>query len=162
MRDSVLLRPQEFSFDFRFSERRSGAFDSRRIVLLLACIALAGVLAAQTFFGSIVGTITDSSGASVAGAKVALTNTATGERRAGASGADGNYHFVNLIPGLYRLDVGLWGESRNLQFRIEAQNLLNHMNAGQPDGGLSNRTFGMITSQSGPPRRVMGALKLSF
>jgi hypothetical protein len=59
-------------------------------------------------------------------------------------------------------DFGLWSESRKLQFRIEAQNLLNHMNAGQPDGGLSNRTFGMITSQSGPPRRVMAALKFSF
>ena len=59
-------------------------------------------------------------------------------------------------------DFGLRSELRKLQFRIEVQNLLNHMNAGQPDGGVLNRTFGMITSQSGPPRRIMAALKLSF
>jgi hypothetical protein len=70
-------------------------------------------------------------------------------------------------PGYSQWDVSLLKdfavrESLKLQFRVEAQNVLNHMNAGQPDGGLSNRTFGMITSQSGPPRRMMAALKLSF
>jgi hypothetical protein len=61
----------------------------------------------------------------------------------------------------YRLH-GFGRESRKLQFRVEAQNLLNHMNAGQPDGGLGNRTFGMISTQSGLQRRVMAALKLTF
>jgi hypothetical protein len=70
-------------------------------------------------------------------------------------------------PGYSQWDVSLLKdfavrESLKVQFRVEAQNVLNHMNAGQPDGGLSNRTFGMITSQSGPPRRMMAALKLSF
>ena len=92
------------------------------VLLSLACIALAtGLLVAQTFFGSIVGTITDSSGASVVSAKVALTNTATGERRAATSGADGNYQFVNLIPGLYRVDVENTGFKHLTRDSVEVQ-----------------------------------------
>ena len=92
------------------------------MLLSLACIALsAGLLVAQTFFGSIVGTITDSSGASVVSAKVALTSTATGERRATTSGADGNYQFVNLIPGVYRVDVENAGFKHLTRDSIEIQ-----------------------------------------
>src|SRR5712691_3931610 len=120
MRHTELLSPSIYqsSLDFRNTAPGLGV----RIALLLACIALAaGVLAAQTFVGSIVGTITDSSGASVAGAKVALTNTATGERRAATSGADGNYQFVNLIPGLYRIDVENAGFKHLTRDSIEVQ-----------------------------------------
>jgi hypothetical protein len=122
MRHTVLLSPKCISFECGFSKRRPGAFAPCRTVLLLACIALAaGLLVAQTFFGSIVGTITDSSGASVVNAKVGLTNTATGERRATTSGADGNYQFVNLIPGLYRIDVENAGFKHLTRDSIEVQ-----------------------------------------
>jgi hypothetical protein len=59
-------------------------------------------------------------------------------------------------------NVALGSESRRLQLRFEAQNLLNHMNAGQPDSGVTSLTFGQITTQSGLPRRVMVAAKLYF
>jgi hypothetical protein len=59
-------------------------------------------------------------------------------------------------------NVSLGKESRRLQLRFEAQNLLNHMNAGQPDSGVSSLTFGQITTQSGLPRRVMVATKFYF
>jgi Carboxypeptidase regulatory-like domain len=88
---------------------------------LLFIALVSGMLVAQTFFGSIVGTITDSSGASVVNAKVGLTNTATGERRATTSGADGNYQFVNLIPGLYRVDVENAGFKHLTRDSIEVQ-----------------------------------------
>ena len=39
-------------------------------------------------------------------------------------------------------------EKRYLQLRFEAQNLLNHMNAGKPNTGVTSRTFGMISGQS--------------
>jgi hypothetical protein len=59
-------------------------------------------------------------------------------------------------------DITLGKESRHLQFRIEAQNLLNHMNAGQPDMGVTDVTFGQIITQSGLPRRAMVAAKFFF
>ncbi|HZT28817.1 MAG TPA: TonB-dependent receptor [Bryobacteraceae bacterium] len=71
-------------------------------------------------------------------------------------------------PGFTQWDMSvlkefpLMSEKRQLQLRFEAQNLFNHMNAGMPDGALLDRTFGMITSQAGTPRRVMVAAKINF
>jgi Carboxypeptidase regulatory-like domain len=52
------------------------------------------ILAAQGFRATIVGRVTDDSGAVVPGAKVSITNTGTNESRAVVVGADGEY----LIP----------------------------------------------------------------
>lgn len=60
---------------------------------------------AQTSFGSIVGTVTDPSSASIPGATVTLTNMGTSERRTANTDASGNFSFVNLIPGDYRIEV---------------------------------------------------------
>jgi hypothetical protein len=59
-------------------------------------------------------------------------------------------------------NFGLGKESRYLQFRGEFENLLNHMNTANPDNTISNRTFGLITGQSGNPRRVLIAAKIYF
>jgi hypothetical protein len=73
-------------------------------------------------------------------------------------------------------------ESVKLQFRAEMFNVLNHPNFGQPDGVLSDPTFGVSTAtlgqylsgsslgggsfsslyQVGGPRSIQLALKLSF
>jgi hypothetical protein len=60
---------------------------------------------AQTFYGSIFGTVTDSAGAVIPDATITLTNQGTGERRTSQTNSIGNYRYVNLIPGRYRLDV---------------------------------------------------------
>jgi hypothetical protein len=70
----------------------------------LAWCALLARIGAQTFFGSIVGTATDSSGAVVPACKIMLTNTGTGETKTAESNASGNYEFLNLNPGTYRVD----------------------------------------------------------
>jgi Carboxypeptidase regulatory-like domain len=57
-------------------------------------------LNAQPFYGSIVGTVTDASGAVVTGATVTITNLGTGETRAAKSNTAGDYEFVNLVPAL--------------------------------------------------------------
>jgi hypothetical protein len=62
-------------------------------------------LRAQSTYGSISGTITDSSGAAVPGAEVTLTNLSTSEKRVQTSADDGHFTFVNLFQGQYRLDV---------------------------------------------------------
>jgi hypothetical protein len=71
-------------------------------------------------------------------------------------------------PGFSQWDFSLMKnfylgkETRYLQFRVEAQNLFNHMNCGNPDYYLSDPTFGMINSQNGSPRQMMVAAKLYF
>jgi len=60
---------------------------------------------AQSTFGSISGTVTDTTGAAVAGANVTLTNVGTAEKRTQPSGGDGLFTFVNLFAGEYRIDV---------------------------------------------------------
>jgi Carboxypeptidase regulatory-like domain len=60
---------------------------------------------AQSTYGSVAGSVTDASGASITDAKVTLTNMGTAEKREQSSGADGLFTFVNLFPGQYRIDV---------------------------------------------------------
>jgi hypothetical protein len=76
-------------------------------VLLLNFLLLVSCLSAyaQSTYGSIAGSVTDASGATVTDAKVTLTNAGTSEKRTQASGADGLFTFVNLFPGQYRIDV---------------------------------------------------------
>lgn len=59
----------------------------------------------QSTYGTVDGTVLDSSGAAVAGAEVTLTNTGTAEKHTQSTGNEGAYQFVNVIPGAYRLDV---------------------------------------------------------
>jgi len=59
----------------------------------------------QSTFGTVDGSVLDSSGAVVAGAQVTLTNTGTQEKRTQTTGSEGLYQFVNVIPGQYRLDI---------------------------------------------------------
>ena len=75
-------------------------------------------LAAQISNGSIVGTITDSTGASVPAASVTLTNLATSDRRTAQTNTDGQFGFVNLLPGQYRVDVEKSGFKRLTQDNI--------------------------------------------
>jgi len=79
--------------------------------LLASILALAIVFSTSMFvhgqstYGSITGSVTDPTGAAVPGAQVTLTNVGTSEKRTQATGADGLYSFVNLIPGEYKIDV---------------------------------------------------------
>jgi len=59
----------------------------------------------QTTFGSIVGTVTDPSGAAIGQAAVKLTSLGTSEVRTTVTSTEGLYQFVNLLPGSYRVDV---------------------------------------------------------
>jgi hypothetical protein len=70
---------------------------------------LAGVLAAQTFRGSITGVITDTSGAAIAGATVKLDSAATGQSHSSLTSAQGQYLFPDLPVGQYSLTVSQAG-----------------------------------------------------
>ena len=82
-----------------------------RRFLFLACLWLsaASLLFAQGNSGSILGTITDSSGAVVASAKVSVTNTRTSVKVESTADELGNYLFNFLAPGTYRVETEVAG-----------------------------------------------------
>jgi hypothetical protein len=69
-------------------------------------------------------------------------------------------------PGFYNLDTGILKnfpitESKRLQFRFEAFNILNHANLNNPDSSVSSPNFGRISGTSGP-RIIELGLKFQF
>jgi outer membrane receptor protein involved in Fe transport len=74
--------------------------------LILGAVALLGLciapyVHAQGTGATITGTVTDPSGAAVAGAEVVITNTATGIATTVTTSAEGFYSVPNLLPGPY-------------------------------------------------------------
>src|ERR1700761_8099470 len=60
---------------------------------------------AQNVYGSIVGSVTDASGAAIPSATVTLVNLGTSERRVTQTTTSGGYQFLTLVPGRYEVDV---------------------------------------------------------
>ena len=84
-------------------------FFSLTIAVLLS---FAGILAAQTSQGRVLGTVYDQSGAVVAHAKVTIINTATGVSRSEITNGAGEYVASNLDAGNYALSVEVAGFKR--------------------------------------------------
>ncbi len=76
-------------------------------VLTLLLVTAMGF--AQTFRGAINGTVTDPSGAVVAGAKVKATNTATAVALDSVTTSDGQFAFQDLPLGSYKIEVSAAG-----------------------------------------------------
>ena len=75
------------------------------LILFLMLLLTAVTAVAQDATGKLVGTVTDPQGAVVPGAKVTVTNTATGVTREATTGSDGTY-LVNAVPiGTYTVTV---------------------------------------------------------
>ena len=90
----------------------------RLLTAILAILSMASLAPAQTFYGSLVGNVSDSSGGAIVQANITLTNSGTGDRRTAQSGADGAYQFVNLPPGQYRVEVEKTGFRRLLRDNV--------------------------------------------
>src|SRR6478672_8590751 len=76
----------------------------RPAVYVLFVLA-ASLTQAQTLDTGILGTITDPTGAVVAGATVTITLPATGQTRSITTGGDGTYEVRYLVPGDYSVEV---------------------------------------------------------
>src|SRR5262245_2051980 len=74
-----------------------------RAVLLFAFTALLPAAASAQFKAGIQGTITDSRGAIISGAKITLANKETGRKLTTTSGESGFYRITGLAPGGYQL-----------------------------------------------------------
>src|ERR1035438_10488144 len=71
----------------------------------LVCLVIAVSVAAfsQTTTGRILGTVSDQSGAAVAGAAVVITDVQRGGSRAVATDDSGDYAAPQLQPGIYKV-----------------------------------------------------------
>src|SRR5215467_5704353 len=82
-----------------------------RGVLIASLVATVALLLAaksgwgQNVYGTLAGTVSDSSGAAVADAAVTLTNLDTNEKHTMSTNASGDYTFVNILPGKYKVEA---------------------------------------------------------
>ena len=77
-------------------------------------------------------------------------------------------------PGIFNIDLSLVKHTKfrriDSELRLEAFNVLNHPQFGQPNGQLGNSAFGTITAMSNPTcgtcgtseRQIQAAVKLRF
>jgi len=79
------------------------------LVALAVTLLLAPVAPAQSTGGRIRGTVTDASGAAIAGAKVTLINEATSAARDAETNATGGYLFLEVPVGTYEVDITITG-----------------------------------------------------
>ena len=85
---------------------------------VFAYVVAASMLVAQSDRGSITGTISDTSGALIPGAKIVLTNAATGFKSDTVSTGTGNYTLAGLPAGTYALNVDSAGFAHYQQTNI--------------------------------------------
>jgi len=76
-----------------------------RVRLLTCLLLLTTALSAQTFRGTILGTVTDATGAVVSGAQVTVRNANTGLERVTLTSADGSYSVPELPIGSYDVTI---------------------------------------------------------
>ncbi|MGA9995966.1 MAG: TonB-dependent receptor [Pyrinomonadaceae bacterium] len=95
------------------SRKSSKAHKLRNLFHILSLLAFicvfAASLSAQTFRGTILGTVTDPAGALVPGAKVTARNLSTGLERSTTTDAEGNYAIRELPVGTYEVRAEMTG-----------------------------------------------------
>jgi hypothetical protein len=89
------------------------------ILICLASLTLIDWLQAQTIFGRISGTVTDSSGAAVPGVTVRITNEATRLARDVMTDPNGFYVATNLSVGTYRVSIEAPGFKKSVKTGYE-------------------------------------------
>ncbi len=80
----------------------------RKLLILMAITIVCSISAfaqSQATTGNIEGRVVDSNGAIVPGASISATNQDTGFSKTVSSDSDGNYIFVLLPPGNYKVEI---------------------------------------------------------
>jgi hypothetical protein len=83
------------------------------LIWLFSIVAFTAGTAFAQFTASIQGEVKDQSGAGVAKATINLQNTATGATAVTTSDEGGNYRFVSLAPGSYKITAEAKGFSKS-------------------------------------------------
>ena len=88
---------------------KSNCYSPAFVTAVALALCLLSTSSAQESRATLSGTITDPAGASIAGAKLNLTNVETGTPSTAESNQAGQYRFLFLNPGKYRLTAELSG-----------------------------------------------------
>jgi hypothetical protein len=87
-------------------------------LIALLVLGFPSLLAGQAVNGTLLGTITDSTGAAVADAQVTATLTSTGATHLTKSNGSGNYTFPDMQPGIYTISIDAKGFKKTEQQNI--------------------------------------------
>jgi hypothetical protein len=94
----------------------------RLVSTFLAVFLAAGLCAyGQAVNGTILGTVTDSTGGVITNAKVTITETNTGVSRTTNTNDSGNYNFPDLPPGTYSVTSEITGFKKITRTGVELQ-----------------------------------------
>jgi Carboxypeptidase regulatory-like domain/TonB dependent receptor len=88
------------------------------VALLMASILASTKMVQAQYGSSLEGTVTDKSGAVIAGATVTITDQATGVSHSAVTGAEGFYRITELPPGNYKIVVEGTGFKKNTRSDI--------------------------------------------
>jgi hypothetical protein len=92
---------------------------THRVLAFLLALGLLTLPAfSQSTSGRIVGRVADPTAAVLAGVKIILTNEATGASRDTQTNTNGDYNFVEVTPGSYRVEFELAGFKKNVQTSV--------------------------------------------
>jgi hypothetical protein len=94
------------------AERRTSTFWRCILLAAFGLFFACGSTMAQTATGRIIGTVTDSQGAAIAGAKITVTNTGTNVSWNTVTNADGFYQVLDLPVGTYAVAAEQKGFSK--------------------------------------------------
>src|ERR1035438_8163554 len=84
-------------------------------LLVLALVLVVSSAFGQAVSSTVLGTVTDSSGAVIVNAKVTLTEVSTKVSRTSQSNESGNYNFADVPPGNYVVTVEMTGFKKELR-----------------------------------------------
>jgi len=117
-------------------------------ILALFVLCFSHALMGQAVNGTLLGTVTDATGAAIADANVTVTLTSTGAQHSSVSNGSGNFTFPDLQPGIYTLTIDAKGfkkaEQRNINLLA---NTSTRVDMGLQPGSVSET----VTVTTAPP-----------
>ena len=111
----------EFSRPWTLHPARRFSVFALLVVYFLLSVAGRSRLAGQTSYGTLIGTVTDSTGANVQGASISLKSDGTDAVLKATTGEGGTYSFINLNPGSYTLTVSQQGFQSSGRSKVDVQ-----------------------------------------
>jgi hypothetical protein len=122
----------------KLSSRNTRIGYAIKLLCLVMILSISCSMKAQSFYGSIVGIVTDATGAVVPGAKVTAVNIGTNEASTTNSDSAGKFDIVNLVPATYSVEVTRAGFKRFLResLTVEVGSVV-RVEAGLQVGGVN-------------------------